>query len=73
MKRNHRELMAWQQAIDQVAVVHAATSSFPVRKESGLLSQLRRAAASVSGNAEKELNGKVGVVSGLLTGLAASN
>ena len=50
MKRNHRDLKAWQQAIELVTMVYAATSSFPSTEKFGLANQLQRAAVSVPAN-----------------------
>ncbi|MDB5902695.1 MAG: four helix bundle protein, partial [Betaproteobacteria bacterium] len=50
MKRNHRDLHAWQQAIELVAAIYALTSRFPDSERYGLTSQMRRAAVSVPSN-----------------------
>ena len=50
MKRGHRSLKAWQQAMELVTDIYAATSLFPVQEQYGLTSQMRRAAVSVSAN-----------------------
>ena len=50
MKRNHRTLKAWQQAMDLVESVYVATSTFPAHEQFGLTSQMRRAAVSVPAN-----------------------
>ncbi|MEW6133285.1 MAG: four helix bundle protein [Pseudomonadota bacterium] len=50
MKRNHRSLNAWQQAMELVVAVYQATSKFPQNEQYGLTSQLRRAAVSVPAN-----------------------
>ncbi|OHC91208.1 MAG: four helix bundle protein [Sideroxydans sp. RIFOXYB12_FULL_59_6] len=50
MKRGHRNLKAWQQAMELVTAVYAATSSFPSNEKFGLTSQLQRAAVSVPAN-----------------------
>lgn len=50
MKRNHRNLKAWQQAMDLVTSIYEATSSFPPHEKFGLSSQLQRAAVSVPAN-----------------------
>ena len=50
MKRTHRDLGAWQQAMSQVEAVYALTSTFPPEERFGLSSQLRRAAVSAPGN-----------------------
>lgn len=50
MKRAHRDLKAWQQAMGLVTAIYTATSSFPVAEKFGLTSQLQRAAVSVPAN-----------------------
>jgi four helix bundle protein len=50
VKRNHRDLHAWQQAIEPVAAIYALTSRFPDSERYGLTSQMRRAAVSVPSN-----------------------
>ena len=50
MKRNHRSLKAWQQAIDLVEHVYAETAKFPRDELFALTSQMRRAAVSVPAN-----------------------
>lgn len=50
MKRNHRSLNAWKEAIELVDVVYAATASFPAEERYGLINQLQRAAVSVPAN-----------------------
>jgi four helix bundle protein len=50
VKRNHRNLRAWQQAVGLVEQVYRVTESFPKTEQYGLRSQLRRAAVSVPAN-----------------------
>lgn len=50
MKRAHRNLKAWEQAIELVTAIYTATSSFPAQEMFGLSSQLQRAAVSVPAN-----------------------
>lgn len=50
MKRNHRTLKAWQEAIELVDAVYSATAAFPADERFGLTSQLRRASVSVPAN-----------------------
>jgi four helix bundle protein len=50
LRRNHRDLVAWQQAVDLVVVVYQSTKDFPKSELYGLTSQMRRAAVSVPAN-----------------------
>jgi four helix bundle protein len=50
VKRAHRDLKAWQQAMGLVTTIYSATSSFPSQEKFGLSSQLQRAAVSVPAN-----------------------
>ncbi len=50
MKRNHRTLRAWQEAIELVDAIYSATAAFPADERFGLTSQLRRASVSVPAN-----------------------
>lgn len=50
MKRNHRTLKAWQEAINLVDAIYSTTAEFPADERFGLTSQLRRAAVSVPAN-----------------------
>lgn len=50
MKRNHRTLRAWQQAVELVEAVYAVTSSFPLEERYGLAGQMRSAAVSAPAN-----------------------
>jgi four helix bundle protein len=50
VKRGHRNLKAWQQAMELVTAVYTATSAFPAQEKFGLTSQLQRAAVSVPAN-----------------------
>lgn len=77
MKRNHRDLQAWQQAMDLVTAIYSSTSLFPQHEQFGLTSQLRRAAVSVPANiaegfarnGSKELLHFLGIASGSLSEL----
>jgi four helix bundle protein len=48
--RNHRDLEAWQIAMEAVVKTYDVTSDFPVSERYGLSSQMRRAAVSVPSN-----------------------
>jgi four helix bundle protein len=48
--RGHRDLIAWQKAMELVSRVYAVTHAFPKDELYGLTSQLRRAAVSVPSN-----------------------
>jgi four helix bundle protein len=50
MRRNHRDLRVWQEAISLVELVYRITASFPSDEQYGLTSQMRRAATSVPAN-----------------------
>ena len=50
MKRNHRELRAWQDAMTLVEHLYRVTAPFPQSEAYGLTSQIRRAAVSVPSN-----------------------
>jgi four helix bundle protein len=45
--RGHRDLVAWQKAMDLAKQVYVLTNSFPKHEIYGLSSQLRRAAVSI--------------------------
>ena len=45
-----RELKVWQRAMDLVVEVYHLTQTFPSSEQFGLISQLRRAAVSISLN-----------------------
>ncbi|HEX8161126.1 MAG TPA: four helix bundle protein [Pyrinomonadaceae bacterium] len=48
--RDHRDLIAWQKAMNLVTSVYKASRVFPKEEAYGLTSQLRRAAVSVPAN-----------------------
>jgi four helix bundle protein len=47
---NHRDLIAWQKAMDLAESVHRATQHWPKDELYGLRSQVRRAAVSIPAN-----------------------
>lgn len=48
--RSHRDLIAWQRAMDLVVFVYRASANWPKEELYGLTAQVRRAAASVPAN-----------------------
>ena len=50
MKKDFRELIVWQKAMEMVTDIYRATQAFPADERFGLTSQLRRAAVSVPSN-----------------------
>ena len=50
MKRSHRDLKVWQEAISLVEIIYRLTTAFPKEEQYGLTSQMRRAATSVPAN-----------------------
>jgi len=75
MQRSHRDLVAWQVAIDLVEGVYRLTEGFPSEERFGLATQLRRAAVSVPSNiaegagriGEKEFVRFLGIARGSLS------
>ena len=53
MKRGHRSLKVWEEAMNLVEQVYRATRVFPKDETFGLTSQMRRAAISVPANIAK--------------------
>lgn len=49
-RRGHRDLLAWQKAMDLITAIYSVTQVFPRDELYGLKSQLRRAAVSVPSN-----------------------
>lgn len=47
---DHRELIVWQKSMDLAVKIYAYTSKFPSDEKFGLVSQMRRAAVSISSN-----------------------
>jgi four helix bundle protein len=48
--RGHRDLVAWQKAMDLAKKIYLLTHAFPKHEIYGLTSQLRRAAVSIPSN-----------------------
>jgi len=48
--RSYRDLRVWQQSMDLAQAIYQVTRTFPDTERYGLISQLRRAAASVPSN-----------------------
>jgi four helix bundle protein len=74
---NHRDLLAWREAMALVAVVYRDTEGLPRDETFGLRAQIRRAAVSVPSNlaegsgrnTSRELIQFVGIASGSLAEL----
>ena len=77
MRRSHRSLDVWKQAMALVVDVYALTAMLPQNEQYGLVSQLRRAAVSVPANiaegaarnGSKEFLHFLGIASGSLSEL----
>jgi four helix bundle protein len=50
VKRAHERLEVWQNAMQLVELVYAATAGFPADERFGLTTQIRRAAVSIPSN-----------------------
>jgi four helix bundle protein len=48
--KDHRDLIAWQKAMNLVTSIYKASKTFPKEELYGLTSQLRRAAVSIPAN-----------------------
>jgi four helix bundle protein len=48
--KSHRDLIAWQKAMNLVVAIYNTTKGFPKDEIYGLISQMRRAAVSVPAN-----------------------
>jgi len=48
--RGHRDLVAWQKAMDLAKKIYSLTNALPRQEVYGLTSQLRRAAVSIPSN-----------------------
>ncbi|MDO8520805.1 MAG: four helix bundle protein [bacterium] len=46
----YRDLIVWQKAIDLVVLIYGLTKDFPREEVYGLVSQMKRAAVSISSN-----------------------
>ncbi|MSU65399.1 MAG: four helix bundle protein [Opitutus sp.] len=46
----YRDLLVWQKGIAVAKLIYTLTKSFPSEEKSGLISQMRRAAVSISAN-----------------------
>lgn len=72
--RGHRDLLAWQKAMELVTEIYRVTRAFPKDEVYGLSSQVRRAAVSVpsnvaegySRNSKNELHHFIGQARGFL-------
>ncbi|WP_321283945.1 four helix bundle protein [uncultured Vibrio sp.] len=50
MNKPHKQLKAWQLAMDRAQTVYKTTSTFPADERFGLTSQMRRCAVSIASN-----------------------
>ena len=50
MNKPHKQLRAWQLAMDKAQTVYQATTTFPTDEKFGLISQVRRCAVSIASN-----------------------
>ena len=50
MDKPHKNLKAWQLAMDIAEKIYSTTDSFPTNEKFGLISQMRRCAISVPSN-----------------------
>ncbi len=48
--RSHRDLVAWQKAVDLGIEVYRVSATFPASERFGLIAQIRRASVSVASN-----------------------
>jgi four helix bundle protein len=48
--RDYQDLLVWQKGIDLAKDIYLMTRTFPVEEKYGLISQMRRAAVSISSN-----------------------
>jgi four helix bundle protein len=50
MNKAHKKLNAWNEAMNLVKLIYAATNHFPDSEKYGLISQMRRSSVSVPSN-----------------------
>ena len=50
MRRNHKNLKVWEKAVDLAENIYTITKKFPKEELYGIVSQIRRAAVSISAN-----------------------
>jgi len=55
-RRGHRDLIAWQKAMELVTEIYVVTQDFPKEERYGLTRQLRRAAVSIPSNLAEGYN-----------------
>lgn len=48
--KSHRDLIAWQKAMDLTVLIYEITKSFPNGEKFGLISQIRRSSSSIAAN-----------------------
>lgn len=48
--KSHRDLIVWQKAMDLTVLIYQLTKNFPKEETYGLISQIRRASASIPAN-----------------------
>ena len=48
--KSHRDLIVWQKAMDLTVLIYQLTKTFPKEETYGLISQIRRASASIPAN-----------------------
>lgn len=48
--KSHRDLIAWQKAMDLTVLIYSLTKNFPKEELFGLVSQIRRASSSIVAN-----------------------
>lgn len=48
--KDYRDLLVWQKGIDLAKAIYTMTRTFPAEEKYGIISQMRRAAVSISSN-----------------------